>query len=67
MQNLIIGKSFRYNNEIEVKIKTDMAYDKVLGFWTSLTDNKPLVLSDNKYKPQTKKEDIETGEDRKGE
>jgi len=67
MKNLIIEKSFKCKASRNANIKSNMIYDKILGFWISLTDNKPLILSDNRYKLQTKKEDIETGEDRKGE
>lgn len=67
MKNLIIEKSFKHKNEILKRNIKNMVYDEILGFWISLTENKPLILSNSIYKPQTKKEDIETGEDRKGE
>ncbi len=37
------------------------------GFWVNKTTQMPLMFDDIDFKPRTKKEDIETGEDRKGE
>lgn len=47
----------------------DCKYDKVSGVWLWGTENKVLVKSDNSKRPKicSKKEDIETGEDLKGE
>lgn len=67
MKNLIIEKSFKYGNQVLKNIDKNIIYNQALGFWVSLTDNKPLILSDTSYKPQSKKCDVETGEDKKGE
>jgi len=67
MKNLIIEKSFKYNNKISEKISENTYYAQDLGFWVFSDDHSPLVFSSSSYKPQSKKCDVETGEDKKGE
>lgn len=67
MKNLIIEKSFKYDDKTYVTINENTHYNQELGFWILDKDHSPLVLSDSSYKPQSKKCDVETGEDKKGE
>jgi hypothetical protein len=48
-------------------ILTPIQYDGVKGYWINIENGNPLMHEDAGFKPRTKKEDIETGEDRKGE
>lgn len=41
-------------------------YDEILGLWLDAEDGTPLVNNPNRPRPQTKKADVETGEDNKG-
>jgi len=67
MKNLIIEKSFKYNDSASEGTNKNSYYDQDLGFWILNEDHRPLVLSSNSYRPQSKKCDVETGEDKKGE
>lgn len=42
-------------------------FDNEKGYWRNKTTNIPSILDDEFKKPGTKKCDVETGEDRKGE
>ncbi|MCG3670131.1 hypothetical protein L5F33_07655 [Aliarcobacter butzleri] len=66
MKNLVIEKAFKYDEKINSSINIDAIYNEKLGFWIT-EENMPLIESNNTYKPQSKKCDVETGEDRKGE
>lgn len=67
MHNIIISKSFKYKLQNLKKLSNNIKYDSNLGYWILLTENKPYMLSNIFQKPMTKKHDIETGEDHKGE
>jgi len=41
-------------------------YDEILGLWMDQVDGNPVVYDPNRPKPETKKCDVETGEDHKG-
>lgn len=66
MKNLVIEKAFRYNEKTDSSINIDAIYNEKLGFWIA-EESIPLIESNNIFKPQSKKCDVETGEDRKGE
>jgi hypothetical protein len=67
--HLLIGKAFTYPQRDALKGPEDSQYDTTLGLWLWGPGNDVLVKSANRDKPRpgTKKEDIETGEDLKGE
>jgi len=67
MNNIIISKSFKYESRNLKKISNSFKYDDTLGFWVLFETNQPYMLSNHFQKPMTKKHDIETGEDQKGE
>ncbi len=67
MKNLIIGKAYIYEESPSIKTCQNIHYDDSLGFWIVNDENIPLVESDSSYSPQSKKCDVETGEDKKGE
>ena len=68
MDHIFLEKAFKYDipkqNE---KLFTGYKYDDVKGYWINIENGNPLMHEDAGFKPRTKKEDIETGEDRKGE
>ena len=68
MSHLLIEKSFKYkipqDNE---SLLSAYSYNTDKGYWINKNNGRPLMHEDSQYKPRTKKEDVETGEDRKGE
>lgn len=67
MKHLFLEKIFKYDINNRKKGSLDgYNYNSKLGYWV---DKKmiPCINNANFIKPQTKKEDIETGEDKKGE
>ncbi len=48
-------------------IPTDCLYDPVVGAWCHRSTGQLWIETPNRVGPQTKKQDIETGEDQKGE
>ena len=68
MSHLLIEKSFKYKVRSQNSILFEKYfYDEVSGYWKNKKNGEPLMHEDKQFKPRTKKEDIETGEDRKGE
>jgi len=68
MSHLLIDKSFKYKIPTQNEsLHRDYSYDDKRGYWLNKNSGHPLMHEDNQYKPRTKKEDVETGEDRKGE
>jgi hypothetical protein len=66
MQHILLEKAFRYQ-ERELSTHSDCKYDALNGYWVLSATNELLVASDLASCLGTKKEDIETGEDQKGE
>lgn len=68
MSHLLIEKSFQYNTLPQEKLLfTNYSYDETKGYWLNKLSGLPLMHEDNYFKPRTKKCDVESGEDRKGE
>ena len=68
MTHLLIEKSFKYKIPRQREaLFENYHYDDSIGYWLNNDSGKPLMHEDDQFKPRTKKEDIETGEDRKGE
>ncbi|WP_270505849.1 hypothetical protein [Paraclostridium sordellii] len=67
MKHLFLEKVFKY--DIKDRKKGDLSgymYNSKLGYWVNSV-MEPCINNANFIKPQTKKEDVETGEDKKGE
>ena len=47
------------------EMNEDFSFDKLEGFWKD-SEGISLIANPSVAKPRTKKEDVETGEDRKG-
>jgi hypothetical protein len=63
--HILIGKAKKYKKGDNNSLK-DFNYDIQAGHWKSM-DGQLLISCTNFLRPQSKKNDIETGEDRKGE
>ncbi|MFZ7122071.1 MAG: hypothetical protein ACOWWH_14115 [Eubacteriaceae bacterium] len=70
-QHILIEKAFIYNSPNFYQIKKvprQYKYDKISGYWIKFNNRDAPAITDSTFsKPITKKHDIETGEDQKGE
>lgn len=66
MKNILLEKSKKYLPK-KIKSTSKTFFDDEKGYWILNRTGEPLVLSNVAKKLSTKKEDIETGEDQKGE
>jgi uncharacterized protein YjaZ len=68
MSHILLEKAFKYNIPKQRKaLFRDYKYNNIKGYWVNVKTGNALMLEDGRIKPRTKKEDIETGEDNKGE
>lgn len=69
VNHLLINKAFTYKNRLQLTDPENCEYDEILGLWLWGNNREPLVKSNNpkRPRPSSKKGDIETGEDLKGE
>lgn len=67
--HLLVKKALVYSKRERLSNPEGSIYDDVLGVWLWGKEKEVLVKSDNPFRPKcgTKKADIETGEDVKGE
>lgn len=66
MQHILLQNAFIYKKRKEIEIPIGFIYDKHFGAWKSMKDGELLVENKNYPGGGTKKCDIETGEDQKG-
>ena len=66
MKHILLQKAFNSKKRKEIKEPEGYFFDNILGAWKSEVDNTLLINSANYPARGTKKEDIETGEDHKG-
>jgi len=52
---------------MEEHVEKHYVYDRLLGYWRQREGDKAAVLDPKFSGPKTKKADVETGEDQKGE
>ena len=69
MNHLLIKKAYKFPSDRKLEDPENCVYDEIKGMWLWGDEKEVLVKSDNPLKPVcgTKKNDIETGEDSKGE
>lgn len=67
VKHILLEKAFIYDKEQEKFKNGDYVYDPFLGYWIKKDNVKPAVYDPEFPEPKTKKQDIETGEDQKGE
>jgi hypothetical protein len=66
-QHILIEKAYTYPEPIEIFTPQHYKFFEKNGYWKNPITGEILMLSKDSYRPQTKKEDRETGEDQKGE
>ncbi len=66
-EHILLQKAFIYKKRKNINPPADFYYDQLLGAWKNISDNTLLINAKNFRALATKKLDIETGEDHKGE
>ncbi len=66
MKHILLNRAFTYKKRKEIDPPKDFIYDSFLGAWVDKIDKKLLVLAKDFRGQGTKKCDVETGEDNKG-
>ena len=66
-KHILLEKAIVYKKGQENFEDENYDYDYLLGYWIKKNNGKPAVYDPEFSEPRTKKEDIETGEDQKGE
>lgn len=66
-QHILLEKAYTYDNVSKDLVPKGCSYDRKDGLWIVAGSGEVMMLSNNAPKPQTKKCDVETGEDQKGE
>ncbi len=65
--HILLEKAHIYNlSRIESELE-GCSYDNVNGYWLIDKNQTPVIFDSDWPKPQSKKNDVETGEDQKGE
>ncbi len=67
MKHILLEKALRYRKRKKIDEPDGYYYDNVIGAWVSTKDKSLLIDSEGFPALGTKKNDIETGEDLKGE
>ncbi|MFV0361611.1 MAG: hypothetical protein ACK5LL_00770 [Suipraeoptans sp.] len=66
-KHILLEKAYTYEN-IPKKLTPDgCSYDRKRGLWKVDDTGEVMMVSNFARRPETKKQDIETGEDQKGE
>ncbi len=66
MKHILLNKAFEYKKRKDINLPKDYVYDSILGTWFNSISKLPLIFADDFKAQGTKKFDIETGEDNKG-
>ena len=66
MKHILLQKSLKYKQIKELEDPRGFSFDSLLGAWVNNIDNSLLVLTKDFKAVASKKRDIETGEDNKG-
>ncbi len=66
-EHILLEKSFVYDSPERSLTPDNCHYDRESGFWRMDKTEEVMMISDYAEKPETKKCDVETGEDQKGE
>lgn len=66
-QHILLKNAFYYEKRDKIELPDNYTFDDNKGYWIDNVNNEIMMLSKNAKKPQTKKADLETGEDQKGE
>jgi hypothetical protein len=66
-EHILLDKAFTYDVKEQKLTPDNGIYSREEGFWRIKDTNEVMMFSDSKDKPASKKCDVETGEDQKGE
>lgn len=66
MKHILLQKALKYRQRKEIKSPNGFLFDSLLGAWVNNIDKSLLIFSKDFKALGTKKEDVETGEDQKG-
>ncbi|MFV9646770.1 MAG: hypothetical protein ACNYWU_13180 [Desulfobacterales bacterium] len=66
-KHILLDKAFIYPLPKSESNMSGCSFDAQAGYWKIDEDESPCILDSNRPRPQSKKADVETGEDRKGE
>lgn len=66
MKHLLLENSFTYKKRKLISPPTGFTYDRIMGAWEKESDKTLLIQSYHFPTIASKKEDVETGEDHKG-
>jgi len=66
-QHILLEKAKCYETNVILPTPDNCIFLSSIGYWVDSITGKPMMNGDNPRKPQSKKHDIETGEDQKGE
>jgi len=66
-EHVLLDKAYEYENVPKELRPNNCYYDRADGLWRVKGTKSIMMVSDYAQKPQSKKCDIETGEDQKGE
>lgn len=67
MKHILLQKALKYKRRKEIEDPQGFSFDSLVGAWINNTDKTYLIQAKGFKALATKKEDIETGEDKKGE
>lgn len=65
--HILLEKAKRYDAKPDGIEMSDCIFNETSGYWVNTSTNTPMMSGDNPQKRVSKKCDIETGEDLKGE
>jgi len=66
-QHILLDKAYCYPEPTETPRPENCTFAEKSGYWKNNITGDAMMLSNDPRRPQTKKEDRETGEDQKGE
>ncbi len=66
-EHILLKKAYRYPEPITSLAPEGCTFSEQSGYWVNATTDEVMMLSKDPRRPQSKKQDIETGEDQKGE
>ncbi len=67
MEHILLEKAYVYPLPKEDFVPDECIYDNKRGYWILEKTKRPFILSEYSRPPRSKKCDVETGEDQKGE
>ena len=66
-QHILLEKAYCYREPTSISMPEEYTFSEQKGYWMNSITGEVMMLSSDPRRPQTKKHDIETGEDQKGE